>query len=224
VKVRCGDAVAHLRYSTISDGDFHIESNPAALRHRRHAFAPGAWTQLDEVHGTVVRVVTEPGEHDGAVGDAAITRCRGAVLSVWVGDCAPVLLVGVDEHGDGVIGAAHAGWRGALDGVLQGAVAAASAERLEAVLGPCIHGCCNEFGPDLLADFEARFGPAVIATTTWGTPSLHLPAVVAAALAEVGVPMIDIGACTRCHPDRWFSHRRGQSQRHVCTITMMAEH
>jgi copper oxidase (laccase) domain-containing protein len=62
----------------------------------------------------MVRVVTEPGEHDGAVGDAAITRCRGAVLSVWVADCAPVVLLG----GDRVVGVVHAGWRGALDGVL----------------------------------------------------------------------------------------------------------
>ena len=223
MKVRCGDAVAHLRCSTIVDGDFHIEGEAVALRHRRRAFSPGLWTQLDEVHGTQVRVVTVPGEYDGAIGDAAITRCRGAVLSVWVGDCAPVLLAGVGTEGSGVIGAVHAGWRGALDGVLQSTVDAASAAHLQAVLGPCIHGCCNEFGADLLAEFESRFGPSVVARTTWGTPSLHLPAVVAATLAEVGVPMVDVGECTRCHPERWFSHRRGQLQRQVCTVTMMAE-
>lgn len=216
----CGDAVAHLRCSTIADGDFHLEHHPVALAHRRQAFAPGRWTQLDEVHGVEVRVVTVPGEFDGAIGDAAVTRVRGAVLSVWVGDCAPVLMAGAGASGEGVIAVAHAGWRGALDGVLQATVHAAEATDLAAVLGPCIHGCCNEFGADLLAQFVDRFGPEVAARTSWGTPSLHLPAVVAAALAEVGVPVRDIGACTRCHPERWFSHRRGQSERHVCTLTI----
>jgi YfiH family protein len=220
VKVPCGDAVAHLRCSTVLDGDFHIDGHAGALAHRRQAFQAGSWTQLDEVHGTIVRVVTAPGEFDGAVGDGAVTRCRGAVLSVWVGDCAPVMLVGTGSKGEGVVGVAHAGWRGALDGILQATVAAAAADQLTAVLGACIHGCCNEFGPELLEQFVQRFGPQVAASTTWGTPSLHLPAVVSAALGEVGVGVLDIGECTRCHPQRWFSHRRGQAQRQVCTVIM----
>jgi hypothetical protein len=91
----------------------------------------------------------------------------------------------------------------------------------QAVLGPCIHPCCNEFGADLLARFVDRFGPQVAATTTWGTPSLHLPAVVRAALDAAGVDeVIEATACTRCD-ERWFSHRRGDAGRHVMCVRMM---
>jgi hypothetical protein len=190
---------------------------PSVLAHRRQTFVAGEWTQLDEVHGTDVCEVTFPGEHDGAVGDAAFTRVPGAVLSVWVGDCAPVALLG----DTGVVAVAHAGWKGALDGVLQRTVQAMDAGDVHAVLGPCIHGCCYEFGDDLLARFVERYGPQVSATTTWGTSSLHMPAVVAAALAEVGVAVdVDRSVCTRC-TDRWFSHRRGDAGRHVMTVRMM---
>lgn len=206
-----------MRISTVADGDFHLEHvPPAVLAHRRQSFAPGPWTQLDEVHGTDVLEITAPGMHDGAVGDAAFTRIPGAVLSVWVGDCAPVALLGDDA----VVGVAHAGWRGALDGVLQRTVTAMGSTVTRAVLGPCIHGCCNEFGADLLDEFAARYGTHVMSSTTWGTPSLHLPAVVTAALAEVGVEVLDRSTCTRCTPG-WYSHRRGDAGRHVMTVRMM---
>lgn len=210
-----------MRTSTVADGDFHLDTIARqVLHHRRSAFMPGPWTQLDEVHGSDVLVVAEPSQHDGAVGDAAVTRLPGAVLSVWVGDCAPVALVGEDTAGHGVVAVAHAGWKGALDGVLQRTVLAMRAPRVDAVLGPCIHGCCNEFGADLLAQFVARFGPQVAAATTWGAPSLHLPAVVGAALAEVGVAVRDESSCTRCSTS-WFSHRRGDAGRHVMCVRMM---
>jgi copper oxidase (laccase) domain-containing protein len=220
----CGAGVAHIRCSTVRDGDFHLDSAPVALAHRQQAFAPGVWTHLDEVHGTCVRVVTRPGEFDRSEGDAAVTRVPGAVLSVWVGDCAPVVLVG-DDGGDerrgGVVAVAHAGWRGALDGVVQATVAAMRARRVHAVLGPCIGPCCYEFGDDLLEEFVHRYGPSVASTTSWGTPSLSMPEVVRVALAECDVPARRMGACTQCDR-RWFSHRRGDTGRHVMTVTSMS--
>ena len=91
---------------------------------------------------------------------------------------------------------------------------------MQAVLGPCIHGCCNEFGADLLGAFTARYGSQVAATTSWGAPSLHLPAVVTAALAEAGVDVLDLSRCTRCST-HWYSHRRGDAGRQVMTVRMM---
>jgi YfiH family protein len=218
----CGAGVAHIRCSTVLVGDFHLDADPVALAHRQQAFAPGPWTHLDEVHGTRVRVVTHVGEWDRCEGDAAVTRVPGAVLSVWVGDCAPVVLVGEDEDDDGgVIATAHAGWRGALDGVLPATVAAMQAHRVRAVLGPCIGPCCYEFGTDLLATFVERFGADVASTTTWGTPSLSMPDVVRRSLAECDVPLQRLGGCTRCDP-RWFSHRRGDLGRHVMTATLVS--
>jgi copper oxidase (laccase) domain-containing protein len=207
----------HVRASTVRDGDFHIDGDPVALHHRRQAFVPGPWTQLDEVHGATVRVVEQPGQFDGEIGDAAVARCPGAVLSVWVGDCAPVVLIG----SDGAVGVAHAGWRGALDGVVQAAVRSMASPSVEAILGACIGPCCYEFGAADLARMVERYGSEVSATTDWGTPSLSMPAVVRAALAEVGATLRDESECTMCHPERWFSHRRGQHGRQVMTVRAM---
>lgn len=214
-----GAEIVQFRCSTVADGDFHLEAPRAALLHRRAAFQAGAWTQLDEVHGTVVHTVTRPGEHDFAVGDGVVTRARGAVLAVWVGDCAPVVFLGED----GALGAAHAGWKGALDGVLPATVAAMGSSAVTAVLGPCIHPCCYEFGAADLAVFTDRFGPAVRGTTSWGTPALDMRAVVRASLAEVGVEVDDRSLCTGCHPELFFSHRmRQQPGRQVMTVTKRA--
>lgn len=217
-----GDTVV-IRCSTVSDGDFHIETSPAALAHRRQAFQPGRWSQLDEIHGVQVRTVTEPGQFDITIGDGAVTTARGVVLACWVGDCAPVAFVGAD----GVIGVAHAGWKGAWDGVLEATVAAmrgaGESGPITAHLGPCIHPCCYEFGAADLARFTGRFGPQVAGTTTWGTPSLDMPTVVAACLTAAGAtPDTRLTGCTRCTPGRWFSHRRGDAGRHVVTVVKMA--
>lgn len=216
-----GGDVVQVRCSTIADGDFHVDGPRAALLHRRAAFEVGCWTQPDEVHGTVVRIVDHPGAHDLEEADGVVTRCRGAVLAAWVGDCAPVVFVG----DDGVIAAAHAGWSGALHGVLQATVAAVRLESsdtasVRAILGPCIHACCYEFGTDLLEQFAARFGSHVVGTTSWGSPALHMPAVVAAACTEVDVPLLDNSVCTGCHPELFYSHRtREQRGRQVMTVT-----
>jgi copper oxidase (laccase) domain-containing protein len=91
------------------------------------------------------------------------------------------------------------------------------------VLGPCIHPCCYEFGSDQLAEFVARFGPGVAGTTSWGTPALDMPAVVRAALHEVGVVLDDRSHCTGCNPHLFFSHRRrGQRGRQVLTVQKRA--
>lgn len=216
-----GRETVHVRWSTVRDGDFHLESHPVALAHRRQAFTPGAWTQLDEVHGTTVVQVDAPGHHDGAVADAAVSDRSGCVLSVWVGDCAPLAMVGAR----GVIGVAHAGWRGAADGVVQATVAAMrrlGSGAVTVLLGPCIHPCCYEFGAADLDPLRARFGDGVEAVTSWGTRALSLPALVRSAAFEAGATLVDRSECTRCRPDRWFSHRRGQRGRQVVTVTKMA--
>lgn len=216
--IEAGGDVAEVRGSTTLHGDFHIEVPRAALTHRRAAFCAGTWTQPDEVHGTTVLTVEHPGQHDFARADAVVTRCRGVVLAAWVGDCAPVVLVG----SDGALGAAHAGWQGALHGVLQATVSAMGSPRAVAVLGACIHPCCYEFSADRLGEFTGRFGPQVAATTSWGTPSLDMPAVVRAALREVAVDVDDRSHCTGCTADRFFSHRRGQRGRQVLTVQKRA--
>lgn len=221
IDVVAGEVVARIRCSTSADGDFHLEANPVALQHRRQAFMPGPWTQLDEVHGTAVRVIDRPGDLDAAVGDAAVTGCLGAVLAVWVGDCAPVVLVGEK----GIVGVVHAGWRGALAGVLDRALDAMQsmgAGAVKAYLGPCVHPCCYEFGELDLQPFSERLGASVVGRTTWGTMSLDMPAVVSLLLHQRQVPMTKLGGCTACSGGRWFSHRRGDRGRHVMAVVLGA--
>ena len=77
--LEAGRDLAEIRGSTLAHGDFHIDSARPGLLHRRAAFCHGTWTQPDEVHGTTVLAVESPGQHDFAVADAVVTRCRGAV-------------------------------------------------------------------------------------------------------------------------------------------------
>lgn len=169
------------------------------------AAAPRPWTWLHQVHGATAVVVDAPGQHAGADADAAVTATPGCTLVVRTADCAPVVLLGRRT-----VGLVHAGWRGLLEGVVSAAAAMMAAlddPPVRAHLGPCIRAGCYEFMGLERDAVAARFGPSVVATTVWGTPALDLPAAVAAAVAEVGVPALeDVAGCTACDR-RWYSHR-----------------
>ena len=208
----------HLRSSVVTDGDFHrTDVALAELEPRRRSFVDLPWTMLDEHHGTEVVRVSSPGEHDGAPGDVVVTRVRDAVLGCWVGDCAPVVLVGATRE----IAVLHAGWRGLAAGVVDAAFGAIGEPVVHAFLGPCIGPCCYEFGAHDLSAVAAGVhapAPLVAAVTTWGTAALDVPAAVDAACAVWGVAVERVGACTGCtYPG--FSHRvRSDPQRHVVAV------
>lgn len=183
------------------------------------AGAPTPWTWLDQVHGTDVVLVTQPGEHAGRAADAAVTATPGCALAVRTADCVPIVLLG-----ERAVGVVHAGWRGLAGGVVANAVSALADlgdPPHAAHLGPCIRPGCYEFGEpelDVLAD---RLGSHVRATTTWGTPALDLPGAVFAALRAAGVERIhDTSGCTACDR-RWYSHRaRGEVER-IATVAWL---
>lgn len=195
---------SHHRFTTRADGDLAVGA--AGVAGRRAAAVELPWTWLSQVHGAEVVTVTRPGEHAGAAADAAVTAEPGSVVAVQVADCAPVVLLA-----DGVVGVAHAGWRGLVAGVLPAAVAAmraVGAGPVQALLGPCIHPGCYEFGEAALAEVVAGLGPAVAGRTTAGAPALDVPAAVAASLAGVDVPLdASSSTCTACHPAALWSHR-----------------
>jgi copper oxidase (laccase) domain-containing protein len=145
-----------------------------------------------------------------------VTARPGCILAVRTADCAPVVLLGRNA-----VGVVHAGWRGLLDGVVDRAVAALRAVDdgpIAAHVGPCIRAGCYEFdGPERERLVE-RFGDELLATTTWGTPALDLPAGVHAALAAAGIGEVhDEAGCTACDR-RWYSHRaRGEAERFATT-------
>ncbi|MBO0731516.1 MAG: polyphenol oxidase family protein, partial [Acidimicrobiaceae bacterium] len=117
------------------------------------------WTVLRQVHGARVVTVASPGEGSGEPADGAVTTCPGAALAVLTADCAPVALASPE----GVVGVAHAGWRGLLAGVIEAtveAMRALGARRVDAVLGPCIRPACYAFGAEDLEIVAARLGPS----------------------------------------------------------------
>ena len=174
--------------------------------------APEAVVGVHQVHSADVVTVTAP--LAGVVqADALVTATPGLLLTVLTADCQPVLFA---DRGAGVVGAAHAGWRGSLDGILEATLAAmeglgARRENITAVIGPCISQRAYEVGHDFMQNFlvedpeNARFfvaGPA-------GKPLFDLPAYSLARLRAAGAGAAEwTRHCTYADPARFYSFRR----------------
>ena len=219
-----GGRVAHVRSTTIAAGDLSVRRPGPDLDARRRAVADAPWTWLHQVHGPAVVTVAAPGDRAGVAADAAVTAVTGAVLAVHTADCAPIVLVS-DE---GPVGAVHAGWRGLAAGVVEATVAtlrAGGAGDVRALVGPCIHPSCYEFGKDALDEVVAAVGEEARGTTADDRPALDLPAAVVATLRRAGVDEVEASpACTACDADgRFFSHRaRGDAGRQATLVWVEA--
>lgn len=217
-----GDAaVVHAAFTDRSDGDMARGVETPLLDSRRWSIAPHPWTWLEQTHGNGVVFVGEPGGAAGVVADAAVTLCPGAVLSVQVADCAPVLMFSAVRDAV-VLGAAHAGWRGLLGGVLDSTVDAMSrlgAERIDWLLGPCISAASYEFSASDLAALTDAFGPAVGADTADGAPALDLRGSVRSAMTRAGCgdPLYESSTCTTS-ATHWSHRRSGDTERQVGAI------
>ena len=172
-------------------------------------FAPEARMLADmhQVHGTVVQTVEDwPATPWGPACDGVVSVSTGTVLAVRVADCVPVLLV---DEASGVIGAAHAGRRGLLSGVVRATLSRMrelGAQQIAAWIGPHVCGGCYEVPAGMQEDVAAAV-PESRATTTWGTPSIDLGAGVRAQLEAEDVMVNDVSRCTR-ESDDLYSHRR----------------
>jgi polyphenol oxidase len=171
-----------------------------------------AVTWLTQTHQAGVVVVRTPGEHRGALADAAVTNTIGPILLVRTADCAPVLLTGEADGHAVCVGVAHAGWRGLISGILPAAVGALrgmGATTVRASLFASIGAQCYEFGEAELNAVAVVLGNSVRAVTERGTPALDMVAGVRASLASCGVVELDTSrwACTACDPDHYFSFR-----------------
>ena len=189
-----------------ADGDLRVTGPPRDLDARRRAISDDPWTWLDQVHGAGVVTVAQPGGHAGARADGAVTTATGAPIAVHTADCAPIGLVGAA----GVVGVAHAGWRGLVAGVVAetvGRMRALADGPITAVVVPCIHPECYEFGAADLDLVAEALGADVRAVTGHGTPALDLPGAARTALADAGVEIVEVDPrCTGCDP-AFFSHR-----------------
>jgi YfiH family protein len=185
-------------------------------RLRGDLLAAPRFATAHQVHGTTV-VTHRPGWAGWLRGDAAdghLAPDRGTGLAVTVADCVPVFLA----HPSGAVAAVHAGWRGTAAGILGVAIRAFAAVGCEArdlhvYLGPAICGRCYEVSPDV---YQQLTGLAVDRQAT-----VDLRALLADQARAGGVPRDAIAtsdACTRCHNDRFFSHRAGDAGRQVGAI------
>ena len=206
---------ASLNCSTRSADD------PAALRENRRRVAryvgvgPDHLLGLTQVHGDRTITVATPWETGrGPEGDGMVTDRPGLALGVITADCAPVLFS--NARGT-VVGAAHAGWRGACGGIVESVVAAmgalgCAADEISAVVGPCIARDSYEVGPDMrdaarAADgaAEAFFTPAARS----GHFMFDLPGYCVMRLRRCGVGQAGALGVDTLHDDaRFFSHRR----------------
>jgi polyphenol oxidase len=165
--------------------------------------------------------------------DAIVTRMRALAIGVTTADCGPVLFA---DPRAGVIGAAHAGWRGALTGVIETTVAAmerlgAAPGQIRAAIGPMIRQSNYEVGPDLVARFRAEdaaasrfFAPA----RRDGHAMFDLAGYIAVRLKRAGITAVeDVALCTYADPEQFFSYRRTTHRaeadygRHVNAIALM---
>ena len=220
---------AHLAFTDAADGDLAVTADPVALARRRRRVAPHEWTWLRQVHGTRVVEVDAPGEWSGAEADAAVTATPGAVLAVHTADCAGVVLIGtgadpVTDEPVLVVGAAHAGWRGLLDGVVQRTVEVMrrrGADELRWDLGPCISPAAYEFGAGDLDAVAERYGDDVRSTTLDGAPALDVRAGVRAAVAEAGLDPAggpDAVPCTALDAGFYSWRARGDVGRQAAVV------
>jgi len=167
---------------------------------------------LYQVHSPDVVTVTDPsGGRPHA--DGQVTNQPGIVLGILTADCGPVLFADAEA---GVIGAAHAGWKGAFDGVLENTIDAmvklgAKREQIVASLGPSISQQNYEVGPEFVDRFTARDPDRAkffVPSEKPGHSMFDLPGLTTKRLTDAGVTAENLDMCTYADEERFFSYRR----------------
>jgi polyphenol oxidase len=225
-------------YATLNGGP-GSDDLPAHVSENRTRMAAALGVRPDrfltayQVHSPDVVTIDQPWSLDARPrADAIVTRTPGLAIGVTTADCGPVLLA--DERAR-VIAVAHAGWRGALTGVLEATIAAmeqcgAGRGHITAALGPTIRQPSYEVGPE----FVTRFAAADAGNERFFRPSARakhalfdLPGYIAARLAAAGIGRVeDLGHCTYADATRFFSYRRSTHRgerdygRHINAIAL----
>ncbi|MEM7498113.1 MAG: peptidoglycan editing factor PgeF [Pseudomonadota bacterium] len=209
-------------YSSLNGGPGSADDGVAVAANRGRIAArlgARALVSVAQVHSAEAVVVTGPFEGRRPEADAMVTATPGIALGVLTADCAPVLLV---DRQAGVIGAAHAGWKGAVGGVLEAVLDAmagldADPARIIAVIGPTISQRAYEVGPEFVERFldeapeNARFFATGRAHPEGDRAQFDLPSYALARLRAAGVAEASwTGHCTHTDPARFFSYRRSR--------------
>lgn len=212
-------------YASLNCGWGSDDARPSVIENRaRVARALGlrddGLLSLYQVHSADVVVVEEPWDPgQGPKADAMVTTRPGLALGVLTADCAPVLFADAEA---GVVAAAHAGWKGALGGVLEATVEVmqelgADRGRIAAALGPCIRQPSYEVGPEFIDRFladDADNGHFFRPSGREGHSLFDLAGYVLTRLDRLGVGAVgDTGGDTCMDENRFFSYRRATHRR-----------
>ena len=205
VPTRSGGGVV---FSDASDGDVRGNDGCRTDLARRLGISD-RWATLTQVHGSNVLEVDRPGDQGEA--DAMFTSVGGLPLVIFTADCA-----GVVVQAPGAVGVAHAGWRGAANGVVAALVTGmrdAGFDPASAAIGPALGPCCLEVGPEVRARFDG-----FTAQTSWGSESIDLEQAITSQLRG-----LNVWAANRCtlHEPGWFSHRRDRTLARMATIAWL---
>lgn len=222
-------------FSTTALGSMGLSGSPDpdVIMQRRRRFAEQVGFELDRALLTVQ-------EHDANVvtfhrrspeggqcvfsSDALATDVPGQAVVTYHADCFPLLFI---DQSRGVVGGAHAGWRGALVGVATQTVQAlhlaygSAPDQLDVLIGPGICGRCYPVGPEVAQQFAARHGREDrYLDRDASDVRLDIQAVVRLQLEDAGIAPDRIQSASSCtrEEDRWFSHRGGRSGRFLSVI------
>ncbi|MBC6982234.1 peptidoglycan editing factor PgeF [Caulobacter sp. 17J80-11] len=206
-------------YSSLNLGPGSKDDPEAVAENRRRAAAvfevgPDNLLSCYQTHSVIARVADAPWAGQRPEGDAIVTSTPGLVCGALSADCAPILFADAEAR---IVASAHAGWKGALDGVVGSAVSAmvalgASVSRINAVVGPCIGPKSYEVGPEFVDRFvhhdpgSARFFGPVEGSDR---QLFDLPSFVLWRLEQAGVEHAEwIGHDTCAEEELFFSNRR----------------
>lgn len=225
-------------YASLNGGIGSNDKREHVLENRARMAAalgcsPRSFLTAHQTHSPDVVIAATPwSAEDRPRADAIVTRMPSLAIGVSTADCGPVLMADVEGR---VIGAAHAGWRGALTGVLEATVEAmeglgARRERIIAALGPMIRQPNYEVGEDLIARFTDAdatnrrfFAPA----SRPGHAMFDLAGYIIERLGRAGVECDDLGVCTYADEARCYSYRRSTHRnepdygRHINAIMLI---
>jgi YfiH family protein len=211
-------------YESLNCGLGSKDERAAVLQNRdrvaRHlGAAPGSVVTLYQIHSDVAVAVDRPVPFESLPkADALVTRTPGVVIGALAADCAPVLFV---DPAAKVVGAAHAGWRGAVGGILESTLAAmvrlgAEQGRISACVGPCIGQQAYEVGPEFEADLLARDSENArffVRASAGGRPHFDLPGYVEARLRNARLAAVERRTPCTFESESLFSYRRSQRHR-----------
>ncbi len=208
---------AEVNFFNLGNSSRHVPARVNEIRRRLLSaldLEDASLITLRQVHSNRVHIIEDnAAQWNPSEGDALVTRVENTALAVQVADCLPILIA---DPANNAVGAVHSGWRGTLLRVLPQTIEVmkkafnSNPADLRIAVGPGIRACCFEVGHEVAELFNNEYPGCSEATDRPGKSMLDLVKVLHTQMDHAGVlpaHRYDLGACTRCNPDEFFSYR-----------------